>query len=294
MNGYGGSWRTDYPNADINLSVRLSELTKISVSKSGSGSPNHLLVRPSGDELFQCPLVIMSAPGSAAIDEAEAQRLREYLLKGGMLWTDDSWGSYQWQHWVSELRKILPPAEYPIFDVPLDHALFKTQFEVTEIPQIPNIGFFLRSGGRTSEQGGQRSAASQSRCRSNRPADGADDAQHRHRRLWEREGEDASYFYAFSPRGYAFGINGPVRADALNQRIVGRALPTAAAAAGSEVPAYARPLFPPAPAALGDDTAPAPPPAVARPSVARSAFESASVLCGVILSGSTRTIRYVM
>ena len=24
---------------------------------------------------------------------------------------------------------------------------------------------------------------------------------------WEREGEDASYFYAFSPRGYAFGIN---------------------------------------------------------------------------------------
>ena len=24
---------------------------------------------------------------------------------------------------------------------------------------------------------------------------------------WEREGEDPSYFYAFSPRGYAFGIN---------------------------------------------------------------------------------------
>ena len=24
---------------------------------------------------------------------------------------------------------------------------------------------------------------------------------------WEREGDDPSYFYAFSPRGYAFGIN---------------------------------------------------------------------------------------
>ena len=24
---------------------------------------------------------------------------------------------------------------------------------------------------------------------------------------WEREGEDPRYFYAFSPRGYAFGIN---------------------------------------------------------------------------------------
>ena len=29
FNGNGGSWRTDYPNADINMSVRLSELTKI-------------------------------------------------------------------------------------------------------------------------------------------------------------------------------------------------------------------------------------------------------------------------
>ncbi len=111
MNGYGGSWRTDYPNADINLSVRLSELTKIPVSKNGSGAPNHLLVRPGGDELFQCPLVIMSAPGSAIINEEEAQNVREYLLKGGVLWTDDSWGSYQWQHWVAELRKILPPSD---------------------------------------------------------------------------------------------------------------------------------------------------------------------------------------
>src|SRR5207247_11313830 len=41
----------------------------------------------------------------------------------------------------------------------------------------------------------------------------------------------------------------------------------------------------------GVGAAPAPPPAVFRPSVSRSAFESASVLCGVTLSGSTRTIR---
>ena len=39
FNGNGGSWRTDYPNADINMSVRLSELTKIGVSKTTDGSP---------------------------------------------------------------------------------------------------------------------------------------------------------------------------------------------------------------------------------------------------------------
>jgi hypothetical protein len=207
-NGNGGSWRTDYPNADINMSIRLSELTKIPVSRQNSGPPNHLLVRVAGDELFQCPLVIMSAPGSAIITEAEAPRLREYLLKGGMLWSDDSWGSYQWQHWMIELRKVLPASEYPVFDVPLDHALFRTQFEVTEIPQIPNIGFYLRSGGRTSEQGAD-SAVPYVRAIADRTGRLMVLMTHNTdiQDAWEREGEDPSYFYAFSPRGYAFGIN---------------------------------------------------------------------------------------
>jgi len=208
FNGNGGSWRTDYPNADINMSIRLSELTKIGVSKAADGSPKPLLVSVGGDELFQCPLVIMSAPGSALLEEAEASRLREYLLKGGMLWTDDSWGSYQWQHWIAQLRKVLPASEYPIFDVPLDHALFKSQFEVPEVPQIPNIGFFLRSGGRTSEQGAD-SAMPVARGIADR--DGRIMVLMTHNTdiqdSWEREGEDPSYFYAFSPRGYAFGIN---------------------------------------------------------------------------------------
>ena len=49
--------------------------------------------------------------------------------------------------------RCCPRANIRSSTCPLDHALFSTQFEVTEIPQIPNIGFFLRSGGRTSEQG---------------------------------------------------------------------------------------------------------------------------------------------
>lgn len=36
--GIGGGWATDYPDADANLSIRLSELTKIRVSRHPSGS----------------------------------------------------------------------------------------------------------------------------------------------------------------------------------------------------------------------------------------------------------------
>src|SRR5512147_1197697 len=45
IEGDGGGWSVDYPRADINFSLRLSELTKTHVSRDVSGEPNHLLVR---------------------------------------------------------------------------------------------------------------------------------------------------------------------------------------------------------------------------------------------------------
>jgi hypothetical protein len=207
-NGQGGRWTTDYPNADINMSIRFAELTKTRVSFTPSGQPNHLLVRPTDDELFQCPLVIMTAPGSAIFDDDEAAALRTYLAKGGFLWADDFWGTFQWEQWERELRKVLPAADHAIVDVPMDHPMLRAQFVVTEIPQIPNIGFFRRSGGGTSEQG-YDSETPHARIIADdkgrvmvlmtHNTDISDS--------WEREGEDASYFYAFSPRGYALGIN---------------------------------------------------------------------------------------
>jgi hypothetical protein len=205
--GGGGSWRTDFPRADINLSIRLSELTKTRVSFA-AGNPNHLLVRPTDETLFQCPFVLMSAPGSAQLDEKEAARLREYLLKGGFIWADDFWGTYQWEQWASQLRKVLPPEQYAVVDIPLDHPMLRSQFVVDAIPQIPNIGFFTRTGGGTSEQGAD-SAIPHARIVADdtgrvmmlmtHNTDIADS--------WEREGDDDRYFYAFGPRGYAFGIN---------------------------------------------------------------------------------------
>ena len=40
--GDGGGWQVDYPRADINLSIRLSELTKTRISRQSDGEPNHL------------------------------------------------------------------------------------------------------------------------------------------------------------------------------------------------------------------------------------------------------------
>ena len=73
-NGSGGSWTTDFPRADINMSIRLSELTRTRVSFDPSGQPNHLLVRATSDELFQCPFVIMAAPGQRVVRTTRRRR----------------------------------------------------------------------------------------------------------------------------------------------------------------------------------------------------------------------------
>ena len=150
--GDGGDWSVDWPRADINLSIRLSELTKTTVGRAPSGDPSHLLMRLTDETLFRCPFIMMTEVGSLYVNDEEAERLREYLLKGGFLWADDFWGSYAWEVWEEEIHKVLPASEYQIVDVPLNHPLFRSQFEMKDgAPQISAIGNWQR--GVLSERG---------------------------------------------------------------------------------------------------------------------------------------------
>mgnify|MGYP003577630523 CR=1 FL=1 len=207
MGGDGGNWSVDFPRADINLSIRLAELTKTPVSERGELQPNHLVVRLTDDMLFQCPFVMMTEVGSVYFDEREAARLREYLLKGGFLWVDDFWGNYAWSVWASQIRKVFPSGEYPIVDLPPDHAIYRTQFVVAQTPQIPNIGFWLETN-TTSERGAD---SAQVHTRGILDRDGRVMVLMTHNTdlgdSWEREADDPTYFYKFAANGYAFGID---------------------------------------------------------------------------------------
>jgi hypothetical protein len=203
-NGMG--WGTDYPYAGINLMTRVSELTKTPISVDGRRNPNYWVVRLTDDALFRCPFTMATDVGTAEFSAEEAANLRAYLLKGGFLWVDDFWGTYAWEQWSAQMRKVVP--EFPIVDVPADHPIRTMMFDVPEIPQVTSINFWRRSGGVTSERG------SDSRTANFRMI-----ADERGRILvlmthntdigdsWEREGEDPEFFLQFSPRGYALGIN---------------------------------------------------------------------------------------
>jgi hypothetical protein len=204
----GQGWSTDYPDADVNFSIRFSELTKARVSKQASGDPNHVVVPLTDEFLFQCPFVLMADVGTLELDEEQVAALRAYLLKGGFLWVDDFWGPWAWAAWEQNIAKVLPPAQYPIRDLPLDHPIFRSMFEVVKFPQIPSIQFWRQSGGYTSERGAE-SAVPHVRGISDTHGNlmvlmthntDISDA-------WEREGEDPQYFYSYSPEGYAVAIN---------------------------------------------------------------------------------------
>jgi hypothetical protein len=205
--GDGDGWYVDYPRADENLSIRMMELTKAPVTQDGEGNPYPVIVRLTDPSLFRCPFVMMSEPGGSYLNTDEAANLRAYLLKGGFLWVDDFWGSRAWTNWENQIGKALSPAEYPIIDLTVDHAMFRMLFPVHTLPQIPNIGLW-RNERRTSERGPD---SDELHVRG---------IQDRHGRVmvlmthntdvsdsWEREGEDPQYFLRFSVVGYQVAIN---------------------------------------------------------------------------------------
>jgi Domain of unknown function (DUF4159) len=203
----GMGWGTDYPDAEINFSIRLGELTKTRVGQDGD-EPNHLVVRPTDPALFECPFVMASDPGSAGFSDADAAGLREYLLKGGFLWADDFWGDDAFEDFANEIGKVLPRGQYPIKDIPPEHPIYRVLFPLAKIPQVPSIQFWRQSGGETSEIGQYSAVAHMAAI-----VDG-------HDRImvlmthntdigdsWEREGDDPQFFFNFSPNGYAVGLN---------------------------------------------------------------------------------------
>jgi uncharacterized protein DUF4159 len=208
-NGDGGGWSVDWPRADQNLSYRFSELTRTSVSRSADGNFNHVLLRLTDQEtLSRCPFIMLTEPGGAYFDDEEAAGLRTYLQRGGFLWADDFWGEYAWAHWENEIRKALPSADYPMFDVPLDHQLFHMLYDVREVAQIPSIGFWYGSGGGTSERG-RDSAEVHVRAIADRTGHMLVVMTHNtdFGDAFEREGESREYFEHFAGPGYAFGID---------------------------------------------------------------------------------------
>ena len=202
-------WDTDYPGADINFSVRLGELTRTRVTRqSKHGDPEYVVVRLTDQALFQCPFVLMEDAGTAVFNDQEVKQFREYFLKGGFAFVSDYWGPLAKDQFDQQIGRVLPRESNPIIDLPMDHPIWHTQFELKHLPQMSSIQSWRRSGGGTTERGvspGTQSARAVVDAKGRIMVvmihnDDIPDG-------WEREGEEKEYFLNFSPDAYSVGID---------------------------------------------------------------------------------------
>jgi hypothetical protein len=149
--GYGdratrifGYWMMDTWDADIQYMWGIQRLTNISLSVQPHPMP---IMWP---ELFKFPYIYAVEPGHLQLNDAEAARLREYLLRGGFLHVDDFHGLREWAQFESQIRKVFPDRK--IVDLPITHPIFHTFYDIDRIIQVPNVRLgeqWKRSGGQT-------------------------------------------------------------------------------------------------------------------------------------------------
>lgn len=202
-NSGAGLWFIDFPDADLNLSWRLSQMTSLKVD------PNGVVIDITDPALFDYPFTYIVEPGGLTFLDNEVPILRRYLLSGGFLMFDDFWGEAEWRNLETELKRVLP--EYDIVDLSLDHPIFHIVFDIKETLQIPNVDLGTRSqwnGGVTWERNDAKEVHYRAIfddkgrmmvmiCHNTDLGDG-----------WEREGENEYYFREFSEkRAYPLGIN---------------------------------------------------------------------------------------
>ncbi len=203
--GRGGGWDVDFPDSDLNFSLRLQQLTSLKVD------PTPISLELTDERLSRYPFLYLIEPGSLYFRDAEVKALREYLLKGGFMMVDDFWGEEEWQNLRLQLKRVFPDREAT--EVPLAHEIFHCVYDLKEKPQIPaiNVATWGRDRGITWESRYDSDTSvphyrsitdDKGRimvfiCHNTDLGDG-----------WEREGENEWYFREFSvKKAYPLGIN---------------------------------------------------------------------------------------
>lgn len=133
----GGSWTTDWPDADYHFMQGVRRLTGVDAAEGGR------FVQPGDEEVYEYPWIYAVEVGNWSLSQEEGANMREYLLRGGFLMVDDFHGGYEWSSFLEGMRKIFP--DRAIVDIPENDALMDIVFEIDQKIQIPGRGT-VRSG----------------------------------------------------------------------------------------------------------------------------------------------------
>jgi hypothetical protein len=143
--GGGGDWYSN-PTSLPNLMKALQNRTGVRVDDTREARVELL-----DESLFSYPLVYMNGHGEVRFSQAEVERLREYLQRGGFLWADDNYGMDR--PFRREMAKVFP--EKTLVELPFNHQIFHAFYDLPHgLPKVhehdgkPPQALALFQGGR--------------------------------------------------------------------------------------------------------------------------------------------------
>ncbi len=122
----GGDWYND-PSIIPNLLNFLRQETAIQTAD------DEKKVEIMDQDFFAYPIIFMTGHGRISFSDAEAERLRKYLLNGGFLYADDDYGMDK--YFRAMMKKVFPDKD--LVELPFSHPIYHCHFRFENgVPKI--------------------------------------------------------------------------------------------------------------------------------------------------------------
>jgi Domain of unknown function (DUF4159) len=126
----GTSWTQDYPRADRHFAAALRRLTRVHAR-----SVEQPVNLDDGDDVYNWPWLAAGEMGDWLLTDAQAKKLRDYLLRGGFLMLDDFWGTEEYGRFEQSMKRVFP--DRPIVEIANDDPIFHTVYDLDNRFQVP-------------------------------------------------------------------------------------------------------------------------------------------------------------
>jgi hypothetical protein len=129
--GTRGYATIDSPKADRQFSLGVRRLTRIHTRSKEE------YISLDGDEVFKWPWLYAVETGHWTLTDDNCKKLREYLLRGGFLMTDDFHGTEEWEVFLSGMNRIFP--DRPIVEIENSDPIFHVLYDLDHRVQVPGL-----------------------------------------------------------------------------------------------------------------------------------------------------------
>ncbi len=127
-------WTQDYPRADRHFLRALRRLTRIDAR-----SVEQPVNLDDDDDVYNFPFLYAVQVGQWDLTDAQAAKLRDFILRGGFFMGDDFWGPSQWKTFEASMSRVFPDL-IPL-DLPDSSPIFNTVYDLQNRYQVPGARY---------------------------------------------------------------------------------------------------------------------------------------------------------